>query len=383
MVSRRGFLKGVGLACATAAGATALSGCSGAATQSSSQASSSASAESATAAYELSEETEALTVAVLGKDIKIAALLVADQEGFMEEEGLELTYETVANFSDGITALTDHRMDVLPFGSIPTCTFVSQGVEDLCVFGGTIAEGSECVTLPENKDKYVKLEDFDNAKCAYFPMETGHLVMQGLQQEAGTYNPDNWVIMSDQNSIMQAVLNGECDCGFLNSGQGYIAAQQGLVTSMQVGSLKPDFPCCRQTTSMYNMENKTSALAKFMIAELRGMQFLDSNKEKAIADLAAYSGQSEEYCEAVIYGNGDYDTPMIVEVDPYTDAVCAFYETMKATGNIDENTTYEIEDHIDSSLYAFALQTLIDRGENLDFYEDLQAAYKEHNTIGK
>lgn len=390
--TRRAFLKGAGAMAAAVAGMGVLGGCSNGSASSASATASSASASAASsasatagsaAAIELSPDTEDLTIAVLGKDIKIAALLVADAEGFFAEEGVNLSFETVANFSDAVTALSDNRMDILPFGSIPTCTFVSQGVENLCVFGGTIAEGSECVVLPENKDKYVTLDDFADAKIAYFPMETGHLVMQGLQAEAGTYNPDNWIIMSDQNAIMQAVLKGECDCGFLNSGQGYVAMQQGLTTSMHVGTLAPDFPCCRQTTSMKNMENRKSALAKFMIAELRGQEFLQSNKEKAIQDLADYSGQSPEYVENVIYGTAEYDTPMIVEMDPYTDAVCEFYGTMKATGNIDENTPYKMEDHVDSTIYKFALDTMLQRGENEKFYNELLAAYEQHNTIGK
>lgn len=375
--------KALGLTAAAVA-LCALIGCSGESQAESTGESSPSNPSSETSsAIQINDEMEELNVAVLGKDIKIAALIVADQEGFTEEEGLTLNYQTAANFSDAITGMLDGTLDVLPFGAIPTCTFVSQGEENLCVFGGTIAEGSECITLPENADKYTKLSDFDNAKIAYFPMETGHLVMQGLQKEAGTYNPDNWIIMSDQNAEMQAVLNGEVDCCFLNSGQGYVAAQQGLVTSMRVGDLQPDFPCCRQTTTMDNMNEKASALTKLLIAELRGMEFMQTNKEQAIQDLANYSGQSPEYCEAVIYSNDSYTTPMIVDMDPYTDAVCEFYDTMKATDNIDANTSYKMEDHVNSTLYKAALDTLIDRGENLDFYNDLLAAYNTHNTIGK
>lgn len=375
-------MKATGLTAMSALAGAALAGCSQ--NQSASSASSSASSSSSTtAAYEIKDEVESLTVAVLGKDIKIAPVIVASEEGFFADEKLEVNFQTVANFSDALTALSGNQLDILPFGIIPTCTFVAQGTENVCVFAGTIAEGSECVVLPENKDKYVKLEDFDNAKCAYFPMETGHLVMQGLQQEAGTYNPDNWVIMSDQNSIMQAVLKGECDCGFINSGQGYVGAQQGLTTSMQVGSLSPDFPCCRQTTSTEDIDEKPGALVKYMIACLRGQEFLQSNKEQAIKDLANYSGQSEEYCENVIYGTADYDTPMIVEMDPYTDQVCEFYGTMKVTNNIDPNTPYAMEDHVTSLIYKQALDTMIERGDNDKYFRELMADYEQHNTIGK
>ncbi len=368
------------MAATLAFGAFAMTGCSSQTATSGSASDASSAAQAVT--YDISDETENLRVAVLGKDIKIAAMIVADQEGFFEEEGLTLEYQTAANFSDAITGMLNDQLDVLPFGAIPTCTFVSQGTEDLCIFGGTIAEGSECLTLPEDKDRYVKLEDFADAKIAYFPMETGHLVMQGLMEEAGIYNPDNWIIMSDQNSEMQAVLKGEVDCCFVNSGQGYVAMQQGLVTSMQVGDLQPDFPCCRQTTTMKNMDEKSSALVKLLIGELRGMQFMNENPDQAVKDLAAYSGQSEEYCRNIIFGTDQYDTPMIVETDPYTDAMSEFYETMKVTGNIDADTPYSIDDHMNSTMYKFALDTLIERGEDLGFYQPLVAAYEERNTLG-
>ena len=112
-----------------------------------------------------------------------------------------------------------------------------------------------------------------------------------------------------------------------------------------------------------------------LIGELRGMQFMEENKEQAIKDLAAYSGQSEEYCEAVIFSNDSYTTPMIVEIDPYTDQVCEFYGILKATNDIDPNTPYQMEDHVNSTMYKYALDTLIARGENLDFYNRLVAVY--------
>ena len=376
-ISRRDFAK-LGLATAAiAGGAAALTGCG------SNAGNGSESKSTEEKKIELSSETEDLSCALLGKDIKIAGIIIAKQEGLFEEEKLNVSFETIANLSDGATAVSEDKIDILPFGVIPTYTFVAQGTENICVFGGTIAEGSECIVLPKNKDKYVKLEDFENAKVAYFPMETGHLVMQGLLNDAGKFNPDNWVIMSDQQSIIQAVAKGECDCGFLNSGMGYVAAQSGVTTSMHVGDLQPDFPCCRQTTSMTDIENKASALTKFMIAELRGLEILENDHDRAIKALVDYSGQNEAYVENVIYGTKDYKTPMVIELDPYTDATCNFYEVMKETGNVDKTTEYKMEDHVDSTIYKAALDTLIERGENADFYNGLLETYKEHNTIGK
>lgn len=379
-LSRRTFVAGGALALASIGFGGTLFGCAPDATTLS------ATEDAARDASTISvnkDAVEDLVVATLGKDIKIACIVIAAHEGFYEEEKLNVTFETVANLSDGITAVSQNKLDVLPFGIIPTCTFVGQGTENLVVFGGTIAQGSECVTLPENEKKYVSTADFKDTKIAYFPMETGHLVMQGLLDDIGMYNPDNWIIMSGQQAIIEAVRNGECDCGFLNSGQGYVAKQSGLVTSMHVGDLKPDFPCCRQSTSTECLRDKTSALVKFEIANLRAYEVFRTDRERAIKALAAHSGQPETYVENVMYGTDEYTTPMIVEMDPYTDAVCAFYEVMKQTENIDPATPYRMEDHVDSTVYKAALDEMIARGENSALYAELLKVYDAHNTIGK
>ena len=135
-LSRRSFVK-------TAVAAAALSGIAATAAGCTNSGNAGTGAASA-ADIELKPETEQLVCALLGKDLKIACVIIAAQEGLYQEEGLEVSFETVANLSDAITAISENKLDVLPFGVIPTCTFVSQGA-DLTVIGGTIAEGSECV----------------------------------------------------------------------------------------------------------------------------------------------------------------------------------------------------------------------------------------------
>lgn len=89
-----------------------------------------------------------LRVAQMGTSIKAAMVVLANEMGYYAEEGLDVTFEPINNLNDGITAILGGSLDILPFGVIPTCTFVAQGA-DLTVTGGTIAEGSECVMTPE------------------------------------------------------------------------------------------------------------------------------------------------------------------------------------------------------------------------------------------
>ncbi len=372
-------MKGAAATTVAAAGMAMLAGC----------ASGGGSSEDAvTRQYDntINDEMEELNLVVLGKDIKIACIIVAMQRGYYEEENLTVNTETVSGgFPEAMPALSNGSADVLPFGSIPTCTYVGQG-DDLIIFGGTVANGSECVTLTENKDNYTTAEDFRGKKIGCFRMETGHMVTKSWLRENGLVDGEDveFVLLEGSAAEVAAVENGELDMCFVNSGYGYIAEQGGKcsVAFRPNELIGQEFPCCRQSTNRDAFENKRSQLIKFEIANLRAYVDIVNDHEQTIADLAAYSGQDEEYVENVVYGTDSYTAAMVFEMDPYTDAVKDFYADMIDNGDIEDDNKDLILEHMDSSIYKVALDTLIERGENLDIYNELLETYQSHNTLG-
>lgn len=127
-------------------------------------------------------ETVTLKVGMIGKDIKTACIIMANQLGYFEAENLDVQFETVNSLPDGLTAVSMDKLDILPYGVIPSCSYISQGT-DVVIFGGTISEGSEGVVA--DGTKYTDLSQFEGKKIACFRMETGHMVMKGLLREAG------------------------------------------------------------------------------------------------------------------------------------------------------------------------------------------------------
>ena len=247
------------------------------------------------------EEMETLKVGMLGQDMKTACVIMAKELGLFEEEGVDVQFEKVSNLAEGITAVSEGKLDVLPYGAIPTLSFASQGA-DVCVFGGTISEGSECVTLPENADLYKEAEDFRGKKIGCFRMETGHMVMKGYLREHGL-EPDvdvQYVYLDSQASIAEAVKKGEVDLGFVNSGFGYVAEGNGLKVAFHAGDFVEGFPCCRQSTSGKTLAEKKDALVKFEIAALRAYEIYLNDHAKTIELLSAYSGQDAAYTETVM-----------------------------------------------------------------------------------
>ena len=83
-----------------------------------------------------------------------------------------------------------------------------------------------------------------------------------------------------------------------------------------------------------------------------------------------------------MYSTSTYTAAMKFEMDPMTNDVKAFYEDMVDNGDFENTDKSVILNHMDSSIYYNALQTLISRGENKEFYENLMKEYQAHNTLG-
>ncbi len=328
-------------------------------------------------------KVETIKVGMLGLDIKTACIILAKQLGYYEEEGVNVEFETISNLADGLAAVEQGKLDILPFGVIPTCSFVSQG-SDVYVIAGTIAEGSEIIVKPENTDSIKTAEDFAGKKIGCFRMETGHMVMKGYLREAGfDINKDvEFIYLDSQNSIMEAVKKGEVDLGFANSGFGYIAKKAGLAVAARVGDFVSDFPCCRQTTSGSAIKNKREALVKFETAVLRGYETYVKDSETAIKTLMEYSGQDEEYVRAIMYGlEEEYKNAMVISIDPSKNKVADFYEVMKANGDIAADTEYSMEEHVDPTIYEEALKLLAERNTGDSFYAELMESFKADNKV--
>lgn len=385
-LTRRSFVKVAG-ATAALAGMSALAGCAGGGEQGNTDSADSGN-EASEAKYDntVSGEVEDLNVVLLGKDSKIAAIICALKSGYYEQEKLNINTQTVSGgFPEAMPALSNGTADVLPFGAIPTCTYVGQG-DDLVIFGGTVANGSECVTLVENKDKYKTPEDFRGKRIGCFRMETGHMVTKSWLRENGIEDGKDveFVLLESSAAEEAAVENGELDMCFVNSGYGYVATQGGkcAVAFRPNELVGREFPCCRQSTNRTAFEEKRSALIKFEIANLRALYDIENDHAGTIAKIVEYSGQPEEYIENITYGKGDYVAAMKFEMDPYTDDVKAFYGNMVDNGDIEDTDKDLIDAHLDATIYKAALDALIERGENKAFYEDLLKVYEKRNTLG-
>lgn len=319
-------------------------------------------------------EENSLVVGNMGDSIKAAMVVLASEMGYYEEEGLDVSFENIADLNDGLTAIDLGKIDILPMGIIPTVTFISQG-SDFVIYGGTIAEGSQAVVTEENKDTISDMGDFEGKTIACVRPETGHMIAESLIRETGAdMETVNFVEMDGFQSVIEAVKKGTADVGFVNSGFGQVAEQQGLVVAFNVGEFAPDAVCCRQTTSKKVIEEKRDALVKFQIANLRAMELAKNDKETTIQKLMDYSGQSEEYVDYCIYAD-----VMKISMDPAKNRIQDFYEVMESNGDIPQDSQWNLDEAVDSTIYEEALNTMMEREPEEALWQELQTQFEENN----
>ena len=315
-----------------------------------------------------------LSVGQMGTGIKAAMVVLAHEMGYYEEEGLNVELTQISNLNDGLTAITLGKLDVLPFGVIPTCTFIAQGA-DLTVIGGTIAEGSACVALPEREEEFQDIRSFAGKTVACVRAETGHMMMKDQMRQAGVdMDTVDFVELDGFQSVVEAVLKGTADVGFVNSGFEQNAVTQGLVVPFFVGEYTPDNVCCRQTTSGVVVEEKRPALVRFEVANLRAMKLMYDDPETTIAALAAFSGQSGGYVKYCIY-----DGCMKISMDPAKNRVVEFFDVMKANGDIDADVENTMADHVDSTIYLDALNVVLERYPDDVHFQEMLETYDANN----
>lgn len=321
------------------------------------------------------EELTTLKVGNIGNGIKAAMVVLAHEMGYYEEEGVKVEFEQIANLNDGLTAIETGKMDVLPMGIIPTVTFASQG-GDYVLFGGTIAEGGEIVASDSHRDRIATLNDLEGLTIACVRPETSHMIVESLMRDAGldVDTATQFVEMDGFQNVIEAVKKGTADVGFVNSGFGLIAKQQGLSVVLQIGDLMPDAVCCRQTTSQAVIDEKRDALVRFEIANLRAYLLCWEDHKTAIQKLMAYSGQDEEYVDYCLYGDA-----MKITLDPAKHKIEAFYKAMQNNGDIPADSKWDTEKNINTAIYKEALDEMAKRYPDNEVLKSLLSEFQANN----
>lgn len=367
------FTKIIALFLALAVTASALTGC-GSSGKSTAQSASSAS-DSAADSIAFDAEENTIRFATQPGQIRTAINILADKLGYYEEEGVNVEFVNAAG-TEALTAITTGKdVDVLGTGIVPDLTFIANG-SDLVVFEGTAAEGGAIISKPEDVDTYKELSNYANITAAMVRGESSWTVIRTQLKNAGV-DPDSVTLMEVdcEANVAQAVVKGEADVGFLPVEKANTFLDIGVSIVYEVGELEPLYVCCRQVTSSTKLAEKRDAFVKFSIANLRAWKYYEdeSNQDEIVRILAEDSGKDEDYVRNYLFVNRT-----VLTLDPNKTGVETYYQSLSESGYF-ENTDVDVSEHIDTSVYSDALNTLLEREPDDAFYQSKLELFQQYN----
>jgi NitT/TauT family transport system substrate-binding protein len=303
---------------------------------------------------------------------------IAEEKGYFEEEGLTIEFVSATANADAMALLATGKTDVVSnSGTSNPLQQIASGV-DLTVFGGHMVDGSMPVVAKKGT-KWNGVEDLIGKKFACNP---SYFAFTGAVMDLGYEDPLSaveWVVYTNYNDALAAVVRGEVDYALQGTGQNYAVKNMDEVDIVAYqGDVMPNYSCCRLVTQTSFIEENPITVKHLMKALIRAQQYYEANKEEAITLQAENIGTSEEYVAAYML-NDNY----IVNPDPLKNPVIRAWDILDKTGFLSEKAkNIDIRDHINTELYKAALDEVIaEHGdEDPEFYKDLLAFYEENNS---
>ncbi|MDR1947774.1 MAG: ABC transporter substrate-binding protein [Spirochaetaceae bacterium] len=302
---------------------------------------------------------------------------IAQELGFFEEEGVTVEPVVLQNPNDGFTALKLAKVDVVAVGVTPPLQFISEK-SDLTIFGGSAMEGGVIVALPERVEEFRNLENFRGKKYGSTRSYTGEYVIRDRLRKLGIVvdRDFTYVDLGSDNVIIQGVVKGAVDVAYITADGVSIAKDMGLEVVLNVADLDPGYPCCRQNTTAEVIRNKRDLLVAYHRALIRAHKVIYTDRDTTIDIVRKASGQSIAYIESGIYSK----TASKLNPAPTRSNLHRFNEYLKQEGIVKE-ADINLDDHINSDIFAEALEDILERYPGDPTYLELKEFFEVSEKI--
>lgn len=306
---------------------------------------------------------------------------VAKEEGFFEDEGLDVELLLFASAGEMVNGLTSNQLDAAFIGSVPTITFQSQG-NPISIFGGAMTNGHGYVIKPE-----LLPEDFvegditvlEGRNVASVKNSIQDLQLQVLLTKAGlTFNQDsgndvNIVYFDSQRDAFNALAGAEIDAASVYSPYASLAKDQGYEVVFYCSELEEFIgqPCCRQVALTEALETKPNTYEAFERALIKAYKFSQENEDKTVDDVAAYIDIDKEFIRYEVYGGHGASHP-----DPDKAPTVTLHDNVIEFGY---TTDYDIEPLYNTAIYKAALDTVVAENPGDPVYDSMLARFAEND----
>lgn len=308
-------------------------------------------------------------------------LTIAEEKGYLEDEGIEIEYVQADANADSMTLLATGKVDVVSnSGTSNPLQQIASGV-DLTIFGGHMVEGCMPVVAKAGTE-WNGIESFVGEKVAVNP---SYFAFTGAVMDLGYDNPlevVDWEIYTSYNDALAAVTRGDVKYALLGTGQNLSAQEMQENGEIEIVSYQSEimenYSCCRMEAQTEWVNDNPNTVKAIIRALLRAQAYYEDNKEEAVKLHAAKIDATEEYVAAYMLDEEHY----FVSVDPLKNSVERAWDILDKTGFLGEDAqSINIDDHINTTLYEEALEEATEKygSEDPDFYAEMKTFFEEND----
>ena len=302
---------------------------------------------------------------------------VAKEEGFFEEEGLNVTLTQFSSAAELSSGLESSKLDVAFIGSVPTITFQSQG-HDLTVFGGAMTNGHGYVIKPEfvegKSDWDISILKGRNVASVKNSVQDAELqiLLKNAHIEIGEGEDKvNIVYFDSQKDAYAALQNDSIDSASVYSPYASLAEGQGykIVYRCSEEEALKNQPCCRQVAPTQALSDNPNAYTAFERALIKAYKFTQEEQNKTIEDVKKYIDIEPDYIKTEVYGGYGTSVP-----DPDKQGTKALKDSIVELGY---TTDYDIDKLYNTDIYKNALADVLKASPDDAVYKELQAHFDQ------
>lgn len=298
---------------------------------------------------------------------------IAKENGFFAEQGLDVELFEFSNSAEGHNALLAKKLDLIAMGTAAPQVFIAKGTPFVLI-GGLMSEGAGVIAKPEKAAQFKDIKNFRNKTVATVRMATGDAVWRGALYDAGI----NWQTdlkieeLKSPSAVLEAVKTDKVDAGVVWLPFMDMAEAQGLVVVKYTDEYFPDHPCCRVTVDRETLTKDRTTYVKYEKALIKSYKFFKTNQNETVDAISKYVKIDKDLIRKSIYTEHFFASP-----DPNKKGIIRFWEMMNKIGYI--NSTADINQFIDTTVYKQALDEIIKENPNDAFYKSLLEEYRRLN----
>ena len=308
-------------------------------------------------------------------------LTIAEKKGYFEEVGIKLEEVPATANASAMTLLSTGMVDVVSnAGTSNPLQQIAAGV-DLTIFGGHMMTGAMPIIAKKGTEWHgVKVLVGKKFACnpSYFAL-TGAVMDLGYKKPLEALD---WVVITNYNDALAAVLKGEVDYALQGTEQNYTIKnvnKDNVDIMAYMSDIMPAYSCCRMESKTEFVKNNPITIKLILKALLRAQSYYEAHKDEAAAWHAEKIRAEKEFVEAYMF-----DEHYRVSADPLLKSIIRAWGILDATGFLSETAkNIDIKDHVNVELYKAALKEAAEEygAEAPEFYEKMQKFFEENDVL--